>query len=74
MNQGGKFNYVINGNMVAGHALVAYPAKWGVSGVMTFIVNQRGRVYEKNLGPKSAEIASKLKEYNPDLTWKLADQ
>ena len=71
---GGKFNYVINGNMVAGHALVAYPAKWGVSGVMTFIVNQRGRVYEKNLGPKSAEIASKLKGYNPDLTWKLADQ
>ncbi|NVN93618.1 MAG: DUF2950 domain-containing protein, partial [Desulfuromonadales bacterium] len=50
---GGKFSYVVNGNMVAGHALVAYPAKWGVSGVMTFVVNQRGRVYEKNLGPKT---------------------
>jgi len=71
---GGKFNYVMNGNMVAGYALVAYPAKWGVSGVMTFIVNQRGRVYEKNLGPKTVEIARKLNEYNPDLTWKLADQ
>ncbi|WP_246163403.1 DUF2950 domain-containing protein [Oryzomonas sagensis] len=71
---GGRFSYVINNNMVAGYALVAYPAKWGVSGVMTFIVNQRGRVYEKNLGPKTAEIARKLKGYNPDLTWKLVDQ
>ncbi len=71
---GGKFSYVINGNMVAGHALVAYPARWGVSGVMTFIVNQRGRVYEKNLGPKTAETARKMKSYNPDLTWKLVEQ
>jgi hypothetical protein len=69
--QGGKFNYVINGNMVAGFALVAYPSRWGVSGVMTFIINQRGRVYEKDLGPKTAEIARKMKQYNPDLTWKL---
>ena len=68
---GGKFNYVINGNMVAGFALVAYPARWGVSGVMTFIVNQRGRVYQKNLGPKSTELARKMDSYNPDLTWKL---
>jgi len=71
---GGKFDYVINGNMVAGHALVAYPARWGVSGIMTFIVNQRGRVYQKNLGPKTAEIASKMKMYNPDQTWKLVEQ
>ncbi len=68
---GGKYRYVINGNMVAGHALVAYPARWGVSGVMTFIVNQRGRVYQKNLGPKTAEIARNMKSYNPDQTWKL---
>lgn len=71
---GGKFGYVINGNMVAGHALVAYPARWGVSGVMTFIVNQRGRVYQKNLGPKTAEIVRKMREYNPDLTWKLVEE
>ena len=71
---GGKFSYIINGNMVAGHALVAYPDRWGVSGVMTFIVNQRGRVYEKNLGPKTAEIARKMKSYNPDLTWKMVEQ
>ncbi len=71
---GGKFKYIINGNMVAGHALVAYPARWGVSGIMTFIVNQRGRVYQKNLGPETAEIARKLKSFNPDLTWKLVEQ
>ncbi|HEX9079501.1 MAG TPA: DUF2950 domain-containing protein [Desulfuromonadaceae bacterium] len=68
---GGKFNYVINGNMVAGFALVAYPARWGVSGVMTFIINQRGRVYQKNLGPKTGEIARRMTQYNPDLSWKL---
>ena len=71
---GGKFDYVINGNMVAGHALVAYPSRWGVSGIMTFIVNQRGRIYQKNLGPKTAEIVRKMKDYNPDLTWKLVEQ
>jgi len=68
---GGKFNYIINGNMVAGYALVAYPARRVVSGVLTFIINQRGRVYEKDLGPKTTEVARKMKEYNPDLTWKL---
>ena len=71
---GGKFEYVINGNMVAGHALVAFPSRWGVSGVMTFIVNNRGRVYQKNLGPKTGEIARSIKEYNPDLSWKLVEQ
>lgn len=68
---GGKYNYIINGNMVAGHALVAYPSRWGVSGVMTFIVNQSGRVYEKNLGPKTGELAKKMSAYNPDQSWKL---
>jgi len=71
---GGKFSYLINGNMVAGHALIAYPSRWGISGVMTFIVNQRGRVYQKNLGPKTTEIARKMKEHNPDLTWKLTGE
>ncbi|MGA2193365.1 MAG: DUF2950 domain-containing protein [Nitrospirota bacterium] len=66
---GGEFSYVINGNMVAGYALVAYPDKWGVSGVMTFIVNQSGKVYEKDLGPDTSEIARKMTEYNPDQTW-----
>ena len=71
---GGKYNYIINSNMVAGFALVAYPANWGSSGVMTFIVNQRGRVYQKNLGPKTAEIARKIRSFNPDLSWKLATE
>ena len=49
----GKYNYIINGHMIAGFALVAWPAEWGNTGVMTFIVNQQGKVYQKNLGPKT---------------------
>jgi hypothetical protein len=70
---GGKYDYIINGNMIAGYALVAYPAKWGNSGVMTFIVNQQGRVYQKNLGPDTLKTASAITEYDPDPTWKLVD-
>ena len=69
---GGAYNYIINGNMIAGFALVAYPAVWGNSGVMTFVVNQQGRVYEKNLGSRTAQIAGAMTEYNPDSTWILA--
>jgi hypothetical protein len=58
--------------MIGGFALVAYPATWGNSGVMTFVVNQEGRVYEKNLGTRTAELASAMTEYNPDSTWILA--
>lgn len=68
---GGAYNYIINGNMIAGFALVAYPATWGNSGIMTFLVNQEGRVYEKNLGPRTSELAGAITEYNPDPTWKL---
>ena len=68
---GGKYSYIINGNMIAGYALVAYPDKWGNSGVMTFIINQQGRVYQKNLGPTTGKLASAMTEYNPDPTWKL---
>lgn len=68
---GGAYNYIINSNMIAGFALVAYPAKWNNSGVMTFLVNQEGRVYEKNLGPRTTEIVSAMAEYNPDSTWSL---
>jgi hypothetical protein len=68
---GGKYGYIINGNMIAGYALAAYPDKWGNSGVMTFIINQQGRVYEKNLGPNTAKLASAMAEYDPDPTWKL---
>lgn len=70
---GGRHGYIINGNMIAGFGLVAYPAKWGKSGVMTFIVNQAGRVYQKNLGPATEQIVKAMTEYNPDATWSLVE-
>jgi hypothetical protein len=66
---GGKYDYIINGRMIAGFALVAWPAEWGNTGVMTFIVNQQGKVYQKNLGPKTAKIAGAMTTYDPDDTW-----
>lgn len=68
---GGAYSYIINGNMIAGFGLVAYPVTWGSSGVMTFVVNQEGRVYEKDLGPRTAQVANAMTAYNPDTTWKL---
>ena len=67
---GGAYQYVINGHMVAGFALVAWPAEYGVSGVMTFVVNRNGMVYEKDLGPKTEAVAKAMTLYNPDRTWK----
>ncbi len=69
---GGKYDYVINGRMIAGFALVAWPAEWGQSGVMTFIVNQQGRVYQKDLGPQTSRLAERMKTYDPDPTWHLS--
>jgi hypothetical protein len=69
---GGKYDYVINGNMIGGFALVAWPASYGESGIMTFIVNQQGRVYERDLGKKTSALASKLTAYDPDPSWTLA--
>lgn len=71
---GGKYNYVINGNMIAGYALIAYPDKWGSSGVITFMVNQQGRVYQKNLGPNTGKIAEAITLYDPDPSWKLVKE
>jgi len=66
---GGAYDYVINGNMIAGFGLIAYPADYGSSGVMTFVVNHQGKIYQKDLGEKTAEIASKIDAYDPDATW-----
>ncbi len=66
---GGKYNYIVNDNMVAGFALVAFPSDWGKSGVMSFIVNQQGKVYQKNLGPDTLKTAGEMKAYDPDNTW-----
>ena len=66
---GGRYNYVINGNMIAGFALVAFPAEYGNTGIMTFLVSHHGQVYQKDLGPRTAEMAKAMQEYNPDTTW-----
>jgi hypothetical protein len=68
---GGAYDYIVHGKMLGGFAVVAYPAHYGKSGVMTFMVNHDGKVYEKDLGIKTAELASGIKEYNPDSSWKL---
>ncbi len=71
---GDRYNYIINGNMVGGFALVAFPSNWGKSGVMTFIVNQQGKVYQKNLGPDTMKITTEMKVYDPDATWTPAGE
>jgi hypothetical protein len=69
---GGAKSYVRNGRMTEGFALVAWPAKYGDTGVMSFIVNQDGVVYEKDLGPNTAAVAAGLKAFDPDPTWQKA--
>ena len=67
---GGARDYVIKGHMIGGFAVVAYPAHYGVSGVMSFLVNQDGEVYEQNLGEQTKAIASKMTTFNPDASWR----
>jgi hypothetical protein len=71
---GGKYNYIINGHMIAGFALVAWPAEWGNTGMMTFIVNQQGKIYQKNLGAKTSSVANAITAYDPDNTWALSKE
>jgi Protein of unknown function (DUF2950) len=66
---GGALDYIVRGNMMGGFALVAYPAEYRNSGVMTFLVNHQGVVYEKDLGPNTAAIAAGMAAFNPDSTW-----
>ncbi len=70
---GGKMNYISDGNMTGGFALVAYPEHWDQSGIMTFVINQDGKVYQRNLGEKTARIAGSMKEYNPTSKWTLVE-
>jgi hypothetical protein len=67
---GGAYDYVAQGKMIGGFALVAYPASYGNSGVMTFLVSHDGVVYEKDLGPETAATAQKITQFNPDKSWK----
>jgi hypothetical protein len=66
---GGALDYVVRGRMIGGYALVAYPAEYGNSGVMTFVVNHRGTVFEKDLGPNTTRITGGMTAFNPDTTW-----
>jgi hypothetical protein len=70
--EGGAAEYVVKGQMIGGFALVAFPAEYGVSGIQTFIVNQRGVVYGKDLGPTTMTLARQMTAFNPDKTWKPA--
>jgi hypothetical protein len=65
----GRYSYIINGRMVAGFAMVAYPAVYGTTGIKTFIVNHYGILYEKDLGPDTSRIAAAMTEYNPGAGW-----
>jgi len=71
---GGAMDYITNGSLTQGFALVAYPETWDQSGVMTFIVNQDGKVYQKNLGEDTASIARSMKKYDPDSSWELVPE
>jgi DUF2950 family protein len=67
---GGAVDYIVKGDMIGGFAAVAYPAEYGNSGIMTFIINHEGDIYEKDLGEGTARIAPQMTTFNPDHTWK----
>jgi hypothetical protein len=68
--RGGAYDYMVKGKMIAGFAVVAYPARYGASGIMSFIVNHDGIVYEKDLGKNTAAVAEKMASFDPDASWK----
>ena len=68
---GGKMDYMSHGKLTGGFALVAYPEYWDHSGIMTFIVNHDGKVFQRNFGENTSQIAGTMKEYNPDSEWTL---
>ncbi|MEE4378086.1 MAG: DUF2950 domain-containing protein [Candidatus Competibacteraceae bacterium] len=66
---GGAYDYVINGNMIAGFALLAFPARYGDSGIVTFMISHQGVMYQKDLGEQTDETVKSINEYNPDDSW-----
>ncbi len=70
---GGAYDYLINGNMIGGFALIGWPAKYGETGTSTFVVNQAGVVYEKDFGVDTENIVAKIKTFNPDDNWDLVE-
>ena len=69
---GGRYDYIINGNMIGGFGVIAWPDDYGVTGIMTFIVNQQGKVYEQDLGDDTNLKAAAIQDYNLDDKWKLS--
>ena len=72
--EGGAYEYIVDGKMIGGFALVAFPARWGASGVMTFVCSHAGVVYQKNLGKDTPSIAESMTLYDPDSTWTRAEE
>jgi hypothetical protein len=72
--KGGAKSYIVNGKMTGGFGVVAYPAQYRESGVMTFIINQNGTLLQKDLGKTTEEVASTMTGFNPDNTWKTVEQ
>jgi hypothetical protein len=70
---GGAYNYVIKGRMILGFAIISYPAEYGNSGVMTFMVNQEGVIFQKNLGRNTKRLSEAMKIFDPDKTWSKAE-
>jgi hypothetical protein len=70
---GGAYDYVVKGKMIGGFALLAYPAEYGNSGIMTFMVNHDGTVFQKDLGPRTERIARRIESFAPDSTWAKVD-
>jgi hypothetical protein len=70
---GGQYDYIANGKMIGGFAMVAYPAEYGTTGVMTFLVNKDGELFEKDLGPSTARTASRMTAFNPNHTWRRVE-
>jgi hypothetical protein len=70
---GGAIQYVVDGKMIGGFALIAWPAEHGVTGIQTFIVNHQGLVYSKDLGPDTSQLATRITTFNPDRSWRVVD-
>ena len=70
---GGKQSYIVNGYMTGGFALIAWPVKYRVTGVQTFMVNAMNVIYQRDLGPKTEERAAAIKDFNPDANWSVVN-
>lgn len=71
---GGAYGYMVNDRMLLGFALIAYPAEYGNSGIMTFMVNQEGTIYQKNLGEETRRLAEEIQLFDPDPTWRRVEE